>query len=69
MHPYNIVDYTPLYRAALVNLDRWVAEGIEPPPSAFPRLADGTAVRPEAVLEQLAGLPGSSAMLCRPVAT
>ena len=40
---FNVVDYAPLLRAALVNLDRWVSEGIEPPPSAFPRLEDGTA--------------------------
>ena len=42
-HGFNAVDYTPLLRAALVNLDRWVSDGVEPPPSAFPRLADGTA--------------------------
>ena len=29
------------------NLDRWVTEGVEPPPSAVPRLADGTAVPAE----------------------
>ena len=42
-----IVDYAPLLRACLVNLDRWVTEGVEPPPSRHPRLADGTAVAPE----------------------
>ena len=41
---FNINDYGPLLRAALVNLDRWVSEGVEPPASAYPRLADGTAV-------------------------
>ena len=40
---FNVVDYRPLLRAALVNLERWVVDGVEPPPSAFPRLADGTA--------------------------
>ena len=47
VHGFNAVDYSPLMRAALVNLDRWVSEGVEPPPSAFPRLADGTAVTPD----------------------
>ena len=44
MHPYNAVDYIPLLRAALFNLDRWVSDGIEPPASRHPRLDDGTAV-------------------------
>ena len=40
----NSVDYRPLLRAALVNLDRWVTDGAAPPPSCHPRRADGTAV-------------------------
>jgi hypothetical protein len=55
---FNVVDYSPLLRAALVNLDVWVSDGQAPPPSAIPRLADGTAVSRERVLESLAGLPG-----------
>jgi hypothetical protein len=58
IHPFNVVDYAPLLRAALVNLDRWVRDGVEPPPSAVPRLADGTAVRPETALGRLAAIPG-----------
>jgi hypothetical protein len=42
------LDYAPLLRAALVNLDRWVSEGVEPPPSAVPRVAEDTAVPAEA---------------------
>jgi hypothetical protein len=30
-YPYNVVDYRPLLRAALINLDRWVSDGVEPP--------------------------------------
>jgi hypothetical protein len=41
------IDYAPLLRACLVNLDRWVTDGLEPPPSRHPRIDDGTAVRPE----------------------
>ena len=43
---FNLVDYAPLLRAALVNLDVWVREGIAPPPSRYPRLQDGNLVRP-----------------------
>jgi hypothetical protein len=59
IHPFNVVDYAPLLRAALVNLDRWVREGVEPPPSAVPRLAEGTAVTPESVSTRLAAIPGA----------
>jgi hypothetical protein len=61
IHPFNVVDYAPLLRAALVNLDRWVREGVEPPPSTFPRLADGTAVTAEAVAAGLGAIPGTHA--------
>ena len=46
----NTVDYTPLLRAALVNLERWVVDGVEPPPDAVPRLSDGTAADRDGVL-------------------
>jgi hypothetical protein len=58
VHPFNVVDYAPLLRAALVNLDRWVREGVEPPASVFPRLADGTAVTGESTAPRFAGIPG-----------
>jgi hypothetical protein len=48
LHVFNAVDYAPLLRAVLVNLDRWVTEGVEPPASALPRLGDGSAVPAEA---------------------
>jgi hypothetical protein len=54
---FNCVNYTPLLRAALVNLDRWVSEGVAPPPSAHPRLADGTAVTRAAALAAMPDLP------------
>jgi len=58
-HTFSVVDYSPLLRAALVNLDRWVGEGVEPPPSAVPRLADGTAVTPESTRAIYAAIPGA----------
>jgi hypothetical protein len=57
-HLFNIVDYAPLLRAALVNLDRWVSAGIEPPASVFPRLADGTAVAAESLQAFFRKVPG-----------
>jgi hypothetical protein len=56
-HTFNAVDYSPLLRGALVNLDRWVSEGVEPPPNALPRLDDGTAVRPTVVVEGFRDVP------------
>lgn len=57
-HRFNVVDYAPMLRAALVNLDRWVSAGVEPPASAFPRLADGTAVAAESSAPFFARLRG-----------
>jgi len=53
-NPLNTVDYTPLLRAALINLERWVVDGVEPPPSAVPRVAEGTAVDRAEVLRRFA---------------
>ena len=60
-HPYNVVDYIPLLRAALVNLDRWAADGAPPPPSRHPRRDDGTAVTQTAYLDNLPAIPNRSA--------
>ena len=59
IHPFSVVDYAPLLRAALINLDRWVREGVEPPPSAVPRLDDGSAVTPDSVVSRIRGIPGA----------
>jgi hypothetical protein len=57
-HVFNVVDYAPLLRAALVNLDRWVTEDVPPPPSAVPRIDEGTAVPAETVRATFAAVPG-----------
>jgi hypothetical protein len=54
----NVVDYRPLLRAALINLDRWVSAGIAPPPNRHPRLDDGTAVPRAEVLDTFRTFPG-----------
>ncbi len=41
------LDYRWASRKLLLSMDRWISEGIEPPPSAYPRVDDGTLVTPE----------------------
>ena len=43
----NPLNYSPAVRALFRALDRWVAEDVAPPPSAVPRLADGTLTTPD----------------------
>ena len=46
--PMNPLAYAPVIRALFRALDAWVAEGREPPPSRYPRIAAGTLVPPDA---------------------
>jgi alpha/beta hydrolase family protein len=55
----NTIDYAPLLRGCLVNLDRWVTAGVEPPPSRHPRLADRSAVPFEALHAMFDKIPGA----------
>jgi len=43
----NPLNYSPVTRALFRALDRWVVDGTTPPPSAYPRLGDGTLTSPE----------------------
>ena len=54
------IDYTPLLRACLENLDRWVAEGVDPPQSRHPRIDDGTAVPPARLRNVMDAIPGAN---------
>ena len=58
-NPANSIDYRPLLRAAIANLDAWVRTGTEPPPSRHPNRASGTLVTREAAAKQLSQLPGA----------
>jgi hypothetical protein len=58
-HLRGVVSYGRLLRACLINLDRWVVDGVAPPPSAHPRVADGTAVPPETLAKVFDGIPGA----------
>jgi hypothetical protein len=44
--PLNPLNYSSAVRALFRALDRWVAEEVAPPPSAYPRIADGTLTPP-----------------------
>src|SRR5258708_2740716 len=46
--PRNPHSRAPALRALLVALDRWVSDGVEPPPSRVPSLASRTLVPPDA---------------------
>ena len=56
----SVIDYTPLLRACLENLDRWVAEGVEPPDSRHPRIDDGTAAPPRKLRGVMDAIPNSN---------
>jgi hypothetical protein len=58
IHGFNAVDYSPLTRAALLNLDRWVSGEAPPPPSTFPRFGNGTAVSAGTVVRRFRVMPG-----------
>ena len=56
-HTFNCLDYRCLLRAALVNLDRWASDGVAPPASQFPRIAEGSAVSPAEAALGLEAVP------------
>jgi hypothetical protein len=43
----NPLDYRWSMKALLLAMDRWTAKGAAPPPSRYPRIADGTLVTPD----------------------
>ncbi len=56
--PPNSTNQSPLLRACLTLLDRWVATGTPPPPSRLPRRADGTLAPAAEVLARFPRIPG-----------
>ncbi|MEZ4503669.1 MAG: alpha/beta hydrolase domain-containing protein [Dehalococcoidia bacterium] len=59
-HYLNVTHYGTALRAALVNLEAWVVDGVEPPSSRVPRLEDGSAVPRQAIIEAFSNLPGAT---------
>jgi hypothetical protein len=43
----NPLDYRWAMRALLVAMNQWITDDVPPPPSAYPRVADGTLVTPD----------------------
>jgi alpha/beta hydrolase family protein len=59
----NPLDYRWAMKALLLAMDRWVAEGALPPPSRYPRIADGTLVPPDRLkFPKLAAVTTSTAV-------
>jgi hypothetical protein len=58
-HLRSVVNYGRLLRACLANLDRWVTEGVAPPPSRHPRVGDGTAVDPSDLAKAFDRIPAA----------
>lgn len=57
-YTFNVVDHSPLVRAALANLDAWVAQGRAPPDSRVPTLGQATLVERHVVLGKFAVIDG-----------
>jgi hypothetical protein len=54
----NTLDHYRVLRALMAQFERWVREGVEPPPSKYPRIADGTLVTVAAHRETFPRIPG-----------
>lgn len=54
----NPADFPGVHRALLLALDRWIGEGIPPPPNRFPTAGDGTLVAADAESYGFPAIPG-----------
>jgi hypothetical protein len=59
-YPVNPLNDTPLHRALLVALEKWVTRNVAPPDSRIPRVADGTLVPISRVVQEFPAIPGCS---------
>ena len=57
-YTFNVLDHSPLVRAAFANLDRWVGHGTPPPDSKVPTLGEATLVERRVVLGKFAAIDG-----------
>jgi hypothetical protein len=55
----NAMSYAPYARALLVALDRWVTEGVAPPPTTFPNLKNHTLLPLAKVQASYPAIPGA----------
>src|SRR6266852_3739945 len=56
----NPLDSQAVQRALFTAMDKWVTAGTQPPPSQYPKLADGTLVKPEPNSTGFPQIPGVS---------
>ena len=54
----NPLDQQGVQRALFVALDKWITTGALPPPSQFPKLSDGTLVKPDQASTGFPRIPG-----------
>jgi len=57
-HERNPLDVARVQRAMLVNLDRWVSDDVEPPPSRYPRIDEGELMTAEEHRRRFPAIPG-----------
>jgi hypothetical protein len=57
-HERNPLGVANLQRAMLVNLDAWVGTGVEPPPSRYPRIAEGELITAAEHARRFPAIPG-----------
>jgi hypothetical protein len=53
----NMLNHYRAMRALMLAFERWVRDGVEPPPSTYPRIADGTLVTVAAHGKAFPGIP------------
>ena len=58
-NPTNPNYHGPTHRALLMALDAWADRGVEPPPSRYPRVEDGTLVPLDEYVERFPRIPGA----------
>jgi hypothetical protein len=54
----NTIDWRPVSRATLLAMDRWVSDGVEPPPSRYPRIDRGELISPAEHRDRFPTIPG-----------
>ncbi len=54
----NPADYKPFMRALVMAMDAWIRDGVEPPPSVYPRIDQGTLVGWKATQSGWPTIPG-----------
>jgi hypothetical protein len=57
-HSLSVIDHWPVSRALLKALDRWVTEGIEPPPGSYPRIDRNELITAAQHKKQFPKIPG-----------